>query len=219
MRVGALSQVDDGPHHYRFTWSPIGVATEYLRNAEVIRNFEKCSLPSLSESSFINIDGQIFEEDLTSGGASDLPAFYEGVVENLDYKTLRYPGHYDFIKNFLGSRKDISENELQMFMEENIPYCNDDVVIIYVGVKGRDRNGTLRIIEKKMKIYPTVINNLVLKAIQGTTASAMVQCAKLLLEGKYHGCVLQSQINPDDFLNSEIIHKYYNDATSAIKSA
>ncbi|MDI1305570.1 MAG: saccharopine dehydrogenase, partial [bacterium] len=82
------------PHYYGFTWSPVGVATEYLEDTIVIRNSIKTTLPSLSERKTVIIDGITYEEDLTSGGAADLPDALSGKVGSLDYKTLRYPGHY-----------------------------------------------------------------------------------------------------------------------------
>ena len=41
MKVGALTHHAVSPHFYGFTWSPVGVATEYVKDAMVLRNFEK----------------------------------------------------------------------------------------------------------------------------------------------------------------------------------
>jgi hypothetical protein len=71
--------------------SPVGVATEYLKDTIVLRDYVKTTLPSLSERANIIIDGITYEEDLTSGGAADLPDALSGKVCSLDYKTLRYP--------------------------------------------------------------------------------------------------------------------------------
>src|SRR5688500_19224611 len=49
MRVGALTQYAESPHYYGFTWSTIGVATEYVKESEAVRNHELVSLASLSE--------------------------------------------------------------------------------------------------------------------------------------------------------------------------
>jgi hypothetical protein len=51
--------------------SPVGVATEYLKDTIVLR-LRKTTVPSLSERATIIIDGRTYE-DLTSGGAADLP--------------------------------------------------------------------------------------------------------------------------------------------------
>ena len=64
----------------------------------MLRDFQRTTRPSLSERCTVVIDGVTYEEDLTSGGAADLPAALEGKVRHLDYKTLRYPGHYAWIE-------------------------------------------------------------------------------------------------------------------------
>src|SRR6185436_8273160 len=101
MRVGALTRTTRAPHYYGFTWNPRGVATEYVEPAVALRNFQRTTLRSLSERRSIVIDGVLYEEALTSGGAADLPLALQGKVRNLDYKTFRYPGHYEWIQDLL----------------------------------------------------------------------------------------------------------------------
>src|SRR5699024_5777758 len=83
MKVGALTINAVAPHYYGFTWSPVGVATEYLKDTILNRNYKKTTLPSLSERATIIIDGTTYEEDLTSGGAADLPDALAGKVARL----------------------------------------------------------------------------------------------------------------------------------------
>jgi hypothetical protein len=77
LKVGALAKHAVAPHYYGFTWSPVGVATEYLKDTIVLR-LRKTTVPSLSERATIIIDGRTYEEDLTSGGAADLPDALSG---------------------------------------------------------------------------------------------------------------------------------------------
>jgi saccharopine dehydrogenase-like NADP-dependent oxidoreductase len=83
MRVGALAQMTESPHYYGFTWSSIGVATEYVKDSEAVRNHEIVRLPSLSERETIIINGRRYEADLTSGGAADLPQAYKDRIRIL----------------------------------------------------------------------------------------------------------------------------------------
>ncbi|HQU92137.1 MAG TPA: saccharopine dehydrogenase C-terminal domain-containing protein, partial [Pyrinomonadaceae bacterium] len=48
MKVGALTAHAHAPHFYGFTWSPIGVATEYVKNSRVIRDHKITERPALS---------------------------------------------------------------------------------------------------------------------------------------------------------------------------
>ena len=210
-KVGALTKNAIAPHYYGFTWSPIGVATEYIKEAEVIRNFKKTKRPSLSDRSAIIINGITYEEALTSGGAADLPDALIGKVKVLDYKTLRYPGHYawiqDQIKN-ISTIDNLSES-LQLIMENQIPHIEDDQIILYAAVQGKDSNGKLRRKEISKQIFPQKVGKYVLRAIQTTTAVPLIQSAQLLLESSFKGIILQSEIEPKRFLNGNFIVPIY----------
>ncbi|MFV5695413.1 saccharopine dehydrogenase family protein [Flavobacterium sp. LB3P122] len=211
MKVGALTNHAVAPHYYGFTWSPVGVATEYLKETIVLRNFKKTTLASLSERATIIIDGIAYEDDLTSGGAADLPDALLGKVRSLDYKTLRHPGHYDWIQEQLinlGNSPD-GIKSLQEKMEGIIPHIEDDKIIIYAAVEGKDASGILRRREIAKCILPQKVGKHQLRAIQTTTASPLVQAAQLLLETPHNGVVLQSQIDPKQFLNGNYIVRVY----------
>ncbi|GAA4273131.1 saccharopine dehydrogenase C-terminal domain-containing protein [Aquimarina gracilis] len=210
-KVGALTDHAVSPHYYGFTWSPVGVATEYIKDAIVIRDYKKTTLPSLSERAKIIIDGITYEEDLTSGGAADLPDALSGKVRLLDYKTIRYPGHYEWIQNqveSIGKGKDIVRT-LQKNMEQHIPHIEDDQIILYAAVQGYDVDGVLHRREVSRKILPKKVGKHQLRAIQVTTAVPLIQSAQLLLESSYTGVILQSQIDPNRFLMGDYITPVY----------
>ena len=211
MKVGALTQNAFPPHFYGFTWSPVGVATLYLKPAKVIRDYRTVIRASLSERSRIMIDGVDYEEDLTSGGAADFPEVLAGKTRDPDYKTLRYPGHYEWIESLLkGIPRGAGEVEkLQKEMEEMIPMVEEDLVVIYASVIGKDANGRLRNMEKSYRIPPLEINGKRLRAIQATTTAGLVESARLLLSGKYKGCIQQSNIDYDDFMNGPFVSAIY----------
>jgi len=215
-KVGALTNHAVAPHYYGFTWSPIGVATEYLRDTIVLRDFIKTTRPPLSERASIVIDGITYEEDLTSGGAADLPEALSGKVRSLDYKTLRHPGHYAWIQEQLSILENTEEaiKLLQQAMEAAIPYVEDDQIILYAAVEGKDASGILRRREIAKRISPQIVGKHKLRAIQTTTAAPLAQAAQLLLESSLRGVVLQSQINPKSFLNGNYIVQVYGKTTS-----
>lgn len=210
-KVGALTKNAVAPHYYGFTWSPIGVATEYIKEAEVIRNFKKTRLPSLSERAAIIINGITYEEDLTSGGAANLPDVLAGKVKTLDYKTLRHSGHYAWVQQQINILDTIDKpiKALRQIMEKQIPHMEDDQIIIYAAVQGKNSNGILRRREISKQILPQKIGKHRLRAIQTTTAASLLQSAQLLLESSYKGVVLQSEIDTEQFLNGEFIVPVY----------
>jgi saccharopine dehydrogenase-like NADP-dependent oxidoreductase len=215
MKVGALTQNASAPHFYGFTWSPIGVATEYVKEAIAIRDYKKTTVPALSAQEIIIIDGQSFEVDLTSGGAADLPDAFEGIVQNMDYKTIRYPGHYDWVKGILAANAEKDAQAridiLQQEMMDKIPHLEDDVVVIHCNVIGKDSKGTLRSIEKTYFIGNQEVGNQTLRAIQTTTAAPMCECARMLLEGGYSGPVFQSQLDPFEFMEGNYVKEVYGE--------
>ena len=211
MKVGALTQNASAPYFYGFTWSPVGVATLYVKPAQIIRDFKLMLKASLTERSKIILHGIEYEEDLTSGGAADLPEALTGKTRNLDYKTLRYPGHYQWIDSIL---QQIPYGEdrvktLQSKMESSIPIVEDDLVVIYASVAGNDNQNKYRMLEKFYLIKPIQIGGKFMRAIQSTTAAGLAECARLLLRNEYAGCVLQSQINPEDYLSGPFISHIY----------
>ncbi|UQD57104.1 saccharopine dehydrogenase family protein [Flavobacterium sp. K5-23] len=211
LKVGALTNHAVAPHYYGFTWSPVGVATEYLEDTVVVRDYKKTTLPSLSERATIIIDGIAYEEDLTSGGAADLPDALSGKVRTLDYKTLRHPGHYTWVQEQLNQIGNTANpiKELQQAMEAIVPHNEDDQIVLYAAVEGKDSLGILRRREVAKKILPQKVGKHQLRAIQTTTAAPLVQAAQLLLENSLSGAILQSHIDAKAFLNGNYIVAVY----------
>lgn len=210
-KVGALTRHAVAPHYYGFTWSPVGVATEYLNDAIVIRDSKKTTLPALTEREIIIINGISYEEDLTSGGAADLPDALEEKVNTLDYKTLRHPGHYAWIEEQITGEGITNKNVevLQKKMQALIPHIEEDQIVLYAAVEGEDSQGIRKRREVGKQILPQKVGNHELRAIQTTTAVPLLQAAQLLLEKDTKGVILQSQIDPVEFLKGNFITRVY----------
>ncbi len=211
MKVGALTAHAHEPHFYGFTWSPIGVATEYVKNSVVLRNYKITKKPALSSRETIVIGARTYEADLTSGGAADLPDYFAGKARNLDYKTLRYVGHYDWVESLV---RKLPKDEnlpltLQDVMLQAVPSVEDDLVLVHASVDGFDKNGRRRMLEKAFYVEPLEINGKTLRAIQTTTAAPLCESAMMLLTGNYKGVVLQSQLNPDKFMKGNFVSRVY----------
>lgn len=212
MKVGALSKHAFSPHYYGFTWSTVGVATEYIEPAVVVRDFAEIEAPALSERASVVIAGVTYEEAITSGGAADLPKALAGRVRNLDYKTLRHPGHYQWIEGLLSHLPPNGKKTgaLEARMKETVSQVEDDFVLIYASVQGQDFARRLRVKEQSYQIEPfELVAGKRLKAIQATTAAPLAECARMLLTGAYRGVVHQSQIRTEEFLNGSFVKLVY----------
>ncbi len=213
MKVGALSDHAPAPHFYAFTWSPIGVATEYIKDALVVKNYKTTNIPSLSDRKEIVIDGQRYEDNFTSGGAADLPQAFDGKVSNLHYKTLRHPGHYKWVKSVIEGIDNTSGKikVLEEAMLNQIGSVESDNVVIYSSVLGKDMQGRLRRLEKAYKIMPSKVGNKMLRAIQTTTAAPLCEMAIMMVKENMKGVILQSQVPTKKFMDGEFVKAVYGE--------
>ena len=177
----------------------------------MIRNYQTTRLPSLSERETLMLEGLPLEADLTSGGAADLPDVFADITRELDYKTLRYPGHYAWVEEQIRllSPGEKLANQLDTHLQKAIPQVEDDVVYVYASVEGKNKQGRLVRIDKALKVEPMEVGGKRLRAIQSTTASALAECARMLLKGGHKGVILQSQIDPAAFLNGLFVKAAY----------
>ncbi|MFZ1699702.1 MAG: saccharopine dehydrogenase C-terminal domain-containing protein [Pyrinomonadaceae bacterium] len=211
MKVGAMTAHAHAPHFYGFTWSPIGVATEYVKDSRVIRDYAITQSPALSSRETIVIGARTYEADLTSGGAADLPEFFEGKARQLDYKTLRYVGHYAWVESIIAelAKDEDLPNRLQDAMLQAVPSVEDDLVLVHASIDGFDSTGRRRMIEKAYFVEPLTINGHSLRAIQTTTAAPLCEAAMMLLTNEHSGVVLQSQLDPGGFLAGKFVSRVY----------
>lgn len=95
MRVGGLPVDGDNFMGYSHVFALEGLINEYAEDVTLIRDGKTMQVPSLSECEKIEFPKPfgMMEAFTTSGGISTLPKTYEGKVQHLDYKTIRYRGH------------------------------------------------------------------------------------------------------------------------------
>jgi len=210
MRVGALPVFPSNALKYNLTWSTDGLINEYCNPCESIRDRHRGEVPALEELEAFSLDGITYEAFNTSGGLGTLCDTLEGKVENLNYKTVRYPGHCDIVKMLvrdlrLGMRSEV----LKDVLETAIPITYQDVVLIFVTVSGW-RDGHLTQESYAKKIYSQTVGDRLMSAIQVTTASGICAMCDLLVEGKLpqKGFVRQEEATLPDFLGNRF-GRYY----------
>ena len=210
MRVGALPVFPHNALKYNLTWSTDGLINEYCNPCESIRDGVRAEVPALEELEQFTLDGVEYEAFNTSGGLGTLCDTLEGKVENLNYKTARYPGHRDIIKLLvrdlhLGTRRAIFKDVL----ETAIPITYQDVVLVFVTVSGWIE-GRLTQESYAKKIYAQTVGERLMSAIQVTTACGICATTDLLVEGKLpqKGFVRQEEARLSDFPNNRF-GRYY----------
>ena len=93
MRVGALPLHPNNALKYSLTWSTDGLINEYINPCYGLEDGKIIRLKPLEGYETIMLDGDRYEAFNTSGGLGTLADSFSGIVNNMNYKTLRYPGH------------------------------------------------------------------------------------------------------------------------------
>jgi saccharopine dehydrogenase-like NADP-dependent oxidoreductase len=210
MRVGALPIYPTNALKYNLTWSTDGLINEYLNPCEAIVEGQLRETPPLEELEHFALDGLDYEAFNTSGGLGTLCETLAGRVRNLNYKTVRYPGHRDVMKIILhdlglGARREL----LKEVLESSIPMTWQDVVLVFVSVTGQ-RDGRLAQQSYAKKIYAREVAGQLLSAIQLTTASGICTLVDLIAEGAIDtpGFVRQESVPLDRFVANRF-GRYY----------
>ncbi|MDE3072930.1 MAG: saccharopine dehydrogenase NADP-binding domain-containing protein, partial [Pseudomonadota bacterium] len=112
MRVGALPEFPSNALNYNLTWSTDGVINEYCEPCEAIVNGQLRETQPLEECEEFSLDGVLYEAFNTSGGLGTLCETLAGKVRNLNYRTIRYPGHAAIMKALLNDLRLRDRREL-----------------------------------------------------------------------------------------------------------
>jgi len=215
LRVGALPQHPNNVLKYSLTWSTEGLINEYGNPCEAIVDGRLAEVAPLEGLEEIEIDGTSYEAFNTSGGLGSLGDTYGALAQNMDYKTIRYPGHCVQMRLLMNDLKlNHDRATLKRVLENAVPQTLQDVVIVYVAVNGQQA-GELREESYVSKIYPQVIAGRLWSAIQVTTAAGITAVVDLVLAapGRYPGFVRQEDFPLTDVLANRF-GKYYADSGS-----
>lgn len=94
--VGGLPKVRRWPYSYKAPFSPLDVIEEYLRPARFVENGHIVVKPALSDPECIDFEEIGTLESFNTDGLRSLLKTMK--VPNMKEKTLRYPGHIEYIR-------------------------------------------------------------------------------------------------------------------------
>src|SRR3984957_6286984 len=221
LRVGALPTYPSNALNYNLTWSTDGMINEYCEPCEAIVDGQLRSTIALEECETFALDGVAYEAFNPSGGLGPLCETLAGKVRNLNYRTIRYPGHAAIMKALLNDlrlrdRRDL----LKDILETSVPITLQDVVILFVTVSGM-RSGQLVQETYANKIYAAPLGGRVRSAIQITTAGGICAVLDMLCAGHLpqSGLVKQEEIQLQAFLANRFGRVYAMDAPAAAHAA
>jgi saccharopine dehydrogenase-like NADP-dependent oxidoreductase len=220
LRVGALPQHPNNVLKYSLTWSTEGLINEYGNPCQSVVDGKIVDAAPLEGLEEIEIDGTLYEAFNTSGGLGSLAESYGKQCEQINYKTMRYPGHCAQMRLLMNDLKLNSDRAtLKRVLEHAVPQTLQDVVIVYAAVAGK-QDGELREENYVNKIYPQMIAGRLWSAIQVTTAAGITAVVDLVLSSprKYTGFVAQEQFALPEILNNRFGQYYAPGGTKDVSS-
>jgi lysine 6-dehydrogenase len=160
IRVGGLPQRPQPPLNYQIVFSVEGLINEYVERARVLRDGKIVEVDSMTELERLEFPAPYdqLEAFQTSGGTSTLPDTFLSRTRQLDYKTIRYPGHCAKFKLLtdlgLASSEKIEiegvriapRRVLSEMLLRHLPADEPDVVLIRIEFRGtsNSKQQTLR---------------------------------------------------------------------------
>lgn len=205
LRVGALPQHPRGMLGYAFNWSAEGVVNEYLNECEVVRDGRAILVQPMSQLETIVINGLQLEAFTTSGGLGTMCETYAGRVRDLNYKTMRYPGHCRLMQFFFNElHMGDHREEAGRILVNAKPPVNEDVVYVHAAVEGKKNGQLFR--EEFVKAYePIEIAGRPWRAISWTTAASVSAVVEMVSAGTLPctGFIKQEEIPFDGFLKTK----------------
>lgn len=188
IRVGALPQVPVDALGYQIAFSSAGLINEYAEPCEVIAEGEYSTIEPLSHLEDVAWDrwGPL-EAFSTAGGTSTMAARHVGRVSNLEYKTLRFPGHgqvfrsmleiglFDEIPRSIGTASISPRDVLIDALDRTLPRDAPDLVLIRVWMDQSGKRSVVQIEDTQRGGF---------SALARTTAFPATALADLIARGE-----------------------------------
>ncbi|NHZ70692.1 MAG: hypothetical protein GWP18_03535 [Proteobacteria bacterium] len=188
MRVGALPQEPRGALEYQLAFNSAGLINEYAEPCEVIEDGLYATVEPLSRFEDVAwANWGPLEAFSTAGGTSTLCQSHEGNVRNLEYKTLRFPGHgriframlelglFDESSHLVDGQQIVPRSVLIDSLERSLPRDQSDVVLVRVW---REHEGTTTSVQIEDKAHGAF------SALARTTAFPATALADLIVSGR-----------------------------------
>jgi lysine 6-dehydrogenase len=199
IRVGGLPAVPQPPWNYMKVFSFEGLLNEYTGKCAVLRDWNRSEVDALTGLERIALPDPVgdCEAAFTSGGSSTLPWTFAGRIRNLDYKTIRYPGHYEKLKalaalGFFEDREVEVEGTkvlpwklLRVMWEERLSFPHaTDLVVLRVESIGLREGKPMRLRHEMMCTRDDVSG---MTAMMRTTAFPVSIIAQMIAAGTIDG--------------------------------
>jgi lysine 6-dehydrogenase len=194
--VGGLPKVKKWPFCYKAPFSPVDVIEEYTRPARYVENSTLVTKPALTDCEYVEIENVGTLESFNSDGLRSIIQTMEH-IPNMKEKTLRYPGHVEYIKVLKESgffdKDAIDVNGMKvspfdftsqvLFKEWKLEDSELEMTVMRVRIKGINSFGVKE--EVTYNLYDEFDVESGISSMSRTTGYTATAAANMLLDGLF----------------------------------
>jgi len=194
--VGGLPKVKKWPFNYKAPFSPIDVIEEYTRPARYVENGTIVIREALTDCELVEFDKVGTLESFNSDGLRSI-LFTMPHIKNMKEKTLRYPGHVEYVRvlkdsGFFSEKKimvngtEISPLEFTskiLFNEWKLGETEKELTVMRVTMKGENNDGEIE--EVVYNLYDEYCPETQISSMARTTGYTATAVVNLFLEGLF----------------------------------
>ena len=194
--VGGLPKIKKWPFCYKAPFSPVDVIEEYTRPARYVENSQVITREALTDCEYLEFDNIGTLESFNSDGLRSI-IYTMPHIPNMKEKTLRYPGHVEYIKvlkesGFFSEKTiEVNGNKVTpldftskvLFNEWKLGETEEELTVMRVTVKGENDNGKTE--EVIYNLYDEYCPKTETSSMSRSTGYTATAAANLFLEGLF----------------------------------
>jgi lysine 6-dehydrogenase len=191
--VGGLPKVKKWPFFYKAPFSPIDVIEEYTRPARYVENGHLITREPLTDCEFLEFEKVGTLESFNSDGLRSI-IFTMPHIKNMKEKTLRYPGHVEYVRvlkeSGFFSKEKINVNGVEispldftskiLFNEWKLGENEHEITVMRVSLKGENSNGEK--VEVVYNLYDEYCDKTQTSSMARTTGYTANAAANMVLQ-------------------------------------
>lgn len=194
--VGGLPKIKKWPFNYKAPFSPIDVIEEYTRPARYVENSKIIIREALTDCEYVEFDKIGTLESFNSDGLRSI-IFTMSHIPNMKEKTLRYPGHVEYVRVlkesgfFSKDNIEVGGNSISpleftskiLFNEWKLGETEEELTVMRVTIKGKNSKGQTE--EIVYHLYDEHCSETQTSSMARTTGYTATATANLFLDGLF----------------------------------
>ncbi len=194
--VGGLPKIKKWPFCYKAPFSPIDVIEEYTRSARYVEHGEVVVREPLTDCEYVDFNKVGTLESFNSDGLRSI-IFTMPHIPNMKEKTLRYPGHVEYVKvlkesGFFGTEKVEVNGSLVspldftskiLFNEWKLGETEEEITVMRITLKGENDKGQIE--EVVYNLHDEYCSETQTFSMARTTGYTATAAANLFLDGLF----------------------------------